>query len=215
MGRRFTTLNLSRDLLSGVTWYGRIKKLNETYLVMEDPVLTSNKYERGTIDTRDTSTSRLHQIIDQGPTNNDEKQLFLTYSSLLEGGEKLHHCHQASKTTMLSTATKYYDKIHLLESNLKTCEETIYKGSSTTSGHPVLSPPHVQESIKQLEDLLQKLEASIVEKLREINNKKAALQKDNLLMREKTLFVDFLINPGRIQQALEKLSNRLHAMSVQ
>ncbi|XP_050403167.2 HAUS augmin-like complex subunit 3 [Patella vulgata] len=189
-----------------------LKDWKNRMTVMDDPSLKASKYERGTIDTRDTATTRLHHILVDG--DGVEKQLFLTYSSLLEGGDKLQQDHQDAYTAMLNTATKHYDKLHTLEDNVRICERSIYEGSSTT-GQPVLSPPPVQDAIKNLDNMLKKLEATIVDSLRVINNKKTALKDDRLLSRERTFFVDFFMNPERINQAMEQVTNRIQSIQVQ
>lgn len=58
------------------------------------------------------------------------------------------------------------------EHNMQSCEEMIYAGSSTTLGQPSLTPPQLQSTMTQLEGMLGRLEHSIKDIVRNLEQKK-------------------------------------------
>lgn len=58
------------------------------------------------------------------------------------------------------------------EKNMHGCEEMIYSGSSTTHGQPSLTPPQLQSAMTQLEGMLGRLEHSIKDIVRNLEQKK-------------------------------------------
>lgn len=58
------------------------------------------------------------------------------------------------------------------EQNMHGCEEMIYSGSSTTHGQPSLTPPQLQSAMTQLEGMLGRLEHSIKDIVRNLEQKK-------------------------------------------
>ncbi|XP_022105406.1 HAUS augmin-like complex subunit 3 [Acanthaster planci] len=183
--------------------------------MMSDPSLTPPSGIRNTIDSRDMFINRLHSIIVDDKEKNGHQQLFLTYSSLLEGARQLGE-RLASVQEMLSSTNSSQDsRLADLESTLKRCEDMVYAGSATVDGQPVLSPPDLMNGITRLDQTLQKLEQTIRDIIGDYNNKLKVLKGDPLLARQRRLFVYFLTDPPRLRRTVSELSQRLEAQLVQ
>ncbi|XP_060551458.1 HAUS augmin-like complex subunit 3 [Ruditapes philippinarum] len=180
--------------------------------VMSDNSLTPARHKRETIDSRDKSAARLYNCLDDGKEVS-EKQLFLTYASLVHNAESLQHRHNSLLQTLESTSNTGLDNVNILEHKVWACEELVYAGSSTTSGQPLLTPRPIQENIIQLQNLLKQLEQGIMEVVKDIDNKKKLLKNDTLLARERKIFTYFFTNPSKLHKCLEDLSSRLQAES--
>lgn len=180
--------------------------------VMSDSALTPARHKRETIDSRDKSAARIYHCLDDN-SGEGEKQLFLTYASLVQNAEKLQHKHNSLVQTLESTSTIGLDNVNLLEHKVQGCEELIYAGSSTMSGQPLLTPRPIQENIIQLRNMLKQLEQGIMDVVKDIDNKKKLLKNDTLLSRERKLFTYFFTNPAKLHKTLEEISTRLQAES--
>lgn len=177
--------------------------------VMSDSSLTSSRHKRETIDSRDKSAARLYYMLDEGDSS--EKQLFLTFSSLIENAQHLSQNYASLISSLESKQSSNMDSIHALEENLHICEGLIYAGSSTTAGQPVLTPRPIQDSIIQLTDMLKQLEQGILDTVKDIDNKKKLLKNDLFLARERKLFTYFFTNPEKLKQMMDEISERLSA----
>ncbi|XP_053393932.1 HAUS augmin-like complex subunit 3 [Mercenaria mercenaria] len=180
--------------------------------VMGDSSLTPARHKRETIDSRDKSAARLYHCLDEG-RDESEKQLFLTYASLVQNAERLQQKHSSLVQTLESSSTTGLDNVNLLEHKVWACEELVYAGSSTTSGQPLLTPRPIQDNIIQLRNMLKQLEQGIMEVVKDIDNKKKLLKNDALLARERKIFTYFFTTPAKLHKCLEELSSRLHAES--
>ncbi|XP_060080706.1 HAUS augmin-like complex subunit 3 [Ylistrum balloti] len=181
--------------------------------MMEEPSLSVSKYERGTVDSRDKFTSRLHHmLVDKGDKGSD--QLFLTFNGLVEGAHRLKCESDAAQHTLMSTAVRHENRLDLLESNLMACLDLVYAGSSTTSGQPTLIPRQLLDSLTTLDNLIKRLEKSIKDVVKELEIKKQTLRNDPLLHRERKMFAYFFNNPANMKQLFDVLSSQLQASRV-
>ncbi|KAK7100825.1 HAUS augmin-like complex subunit 3 [Littorina saxatilis] len=196
------------------TLQDRLTQHHTRMQALSDPRLSKEKYRRGTIDTRDTATTRLHHMLVSGNQSSAERQLFLSYSSMVQGAEKLKTAHSTTKANAVSTADEYWVTVHSLEKEVGRCEDVLYADSSTVGGQPMLMPRELLEATTQLDDMLHKLEAAILDVVTDVNNKKKALKKDALQAKERDLFVYFHLHPQRLKQTVENLEKRLQAHKV-
>ncbi|XP_076440782.1 HAUS augmin-like complex subunit 3 [Babylonia areolata] len=181
---------------------------------MDDPSLTKAKYERSTIDTRDAASTCLHQMLVPANENPEQRQLFLSFSSMVKAAESLKQSQSQAKAEAICTADKYKDKVQKLESEVEQCEEVLYTECSTVGGQPMLMPRQLLEATTQLDDMLHKLEAAILDTVTDVGNKKKALKKDILQTKERELFTYFHLHPERLKQTVDNLEKRLQAHSV-
>ncbi|XP_069125959.1 HAUS augmin-like complex subunit 3 [Argopecten irradians] len=181
--------------------------------MMDEPSLSVTKYERGTVDSRDKFTARLHHLlVERGDKGTD--QLFLTFDGMVEGARRLKCDFDAAQHSLSSTAVKQENRLDLLESNLLTCLDLVYAGSSTTSGQPTLIPRQLIDSITTLDNLINKLQKSIKDVVKDLETKKQTLRNDPLLHKERKMFAYFFNNPGHMKQMFDELSSRLQAHRV-
>ncbi|KAL4226899.1 HAUS augmin-like complex subunit 3 [Mactra antiquata] len=180
--------------------------------VMSDSLLTPVRHKRETIDIGDKTSARLYHCLDEG-RRNEEKQLFLTYSSLVENGNKLHQKYNDINRLKQSLNSNNMENIHTLERSLHRCEDLVFAGSSTGVGFPLLTPRSIQDSIIQLKSMLEQLEQGILDVVKDNDSKKKLLKNDALLAREKKLYTYFFTNPAKLHKTLEEISNRLQAES--
>lgn len=180
--------------------------------VMSDSALTPARHKRETIDSRDKSAARLYHCLDES-VGATEKQLFLTYSALVENAQKLCQKYENTCRSLETTSSADEDSVRLLEKNVENCETLTYAGSSTMSGQPLLTPRPIQENIIQLRTMLKQLEQGIMDVVKDIDNKKNLLKNDVLLARERKLFAYFFTNPAKLHSTLEEISTRLQAES--
>ncbi|KAK7502242.1 hypothetical protein BaRGS_00006606 [Batillaria attramentaria] len=143
-----------------------------------------------------------------------ERQLFLSYSQMTSAAETLKQRHTAAKAEAVSTADKYQHKIRQMEQEVRRCQEVLYAESSTVGGQPMLTPRAVQEAMTELDNMLQKLEAAILDTITDINTKKKGLKKDVLQTKERELFTYFHLHPDRLRKTVDNLEQRLQAQSV-
>ncbi|KAK3601506.1 hypothetical protein CHS0354_027652 [Potamilus streckersoni] len=185
------------------------KRLN----TMGDSTLTPARHQRGTIDSRDKSTARLYQLMDESQQGG-EKQLFLTYTGLMENAEKLQSRFLSLQNNLVDVTSKQEDRITLIEKNLESCEDMVYAGSSTTSGQPLLTPRAILDSMNQLQDMFSKLEQAIKDIIKDVDNKKKILKNDKLLAKQRMLYIYFFTNPSKLNKTFEEISSRLQAQNV-
>jgi len=58
------------------------------------------------------------------------------------------------------------------EKKVGSCKELLYAGSSTLSGLPLLTPQPILENILQLRDMLKQVEQSIMDIVKDVDQKK-------------------------------------------
>lgn len=58
------------------------------------------------------------------------------------------------------------------ENEVHQIEGILYAESSTVGGHPIMTPRAVQEAMTELDEMLRKLEAAILDTISDVNNKK-------------------------------------------
>ncbi|KAK2154529.1 hypothetical protein LSH36_266g02042 [Paralvinella palmiformis] len=185
----------------------------ERMRMLKDPLLSSNLNERSTLDSRDKFFSRLHQLLDEGECTN-QPQLFITYQQLVSNSEKLNN-HLAFLRSSSSTANNSQeDRIRMLEKSLVSCEASLYSGSNTLSSKPRLSPEPVIDLILQLDGMLKRLESSMLDIVKDVEQKKKSLRRDTLLLTERELFVYFFNDPDRLRRVINDVSNRLESHLV-
>ncbi|KAK3091012.1 hypothetical protein FSP39_016466 [Pinctada imbricata] len=190
-----------------------LKLWQERMKMMEDPLLTPAKYQRGTIDSRDAFTTRLYKILDTEESDK-EQQLFLTYSALVENAEKLYQDNVDARTAAEVESGKKEKSIIDREKNLQSCERSLYSGSSTC-GVPVLTHQEILTAFSKLDGQIKKLSQAIKEICTDIDHKKQVLKNDRTLMKERKLFVYFFSDPQRLRQILEEKAEELRAQQVQ
>ncbi|CAH1774967.1 unnamed protein product [Owenia fusiformis] len=188
-----------------------VKGLQDRIAMLNEPGLKQTR-ERETIDTRDP-LNRLYDVI--GPRNNESKeQLFITYSGLVNGADKLNSDITGLRASLSSANSYQDDRLTILEQNVKLCETIVYAGSATSGTQPLLSPQQLLDSSLHLEQLIDKLEANITDIATGIQEKKKLLQADPLKRIERELYTYFHNDPDRLRQTLQDISHRLQAQMV-
>ncbi|XP_048255738.1 HAUS augmin-like complex subunit 3 isoform X1 [Haliotis rufescens] len=184
----------------------------ERQKAMEDPCITPARHQRGTIDSRDKATTRLHQMLTG--CESGEQQLFLTKAGMVDGAQQLQHKHTAADSALAAAIDKHQHKTRLLEGEMRVCVDQLYHGSSTTSGEPTVTPPLLQETLTNLDTMLVKLEASIIDVIKDHDTKKKLLKSNLLQAKERDLFTYFFSRPGQLRETFESIKERLQAQTV-
>ncbi|KAL5021994.1 hypothetical protein ScPMuIL_001149 [Solemya velum] len=192
-----------------------IKCRQDRMSAMDDTAMSQSRHHRETLDTRDRSTARLHQMLVEEDRMSQDHHLFHTHAEFIEGAEKLQQKRQAMDNALVAMKDKHEDRIHVLEQTVQNCEEMIYAGSSTTSGQPSLTPRQIRDSMLQLEDMLKKLEHTIMELRKGVDSKKKTIKNESLLARERNLLTYFFIHPNKLQESIDEISSRLQSQRVQ
>ncbi|XP_071477236.1 HAUS augmin-like complex subunit 3 [Diadema antillarum] len=180
---------------------------------LSDPDLTSTKNARSTVDRRDTMVNRLHSVLANSGAS-DEKQLFLTYSRLLDDSRQFMERLVSLRENLGRMSDNQEGKLAALEQNLRKCESLVYAGSTTKDGQPVLTPPTILDGITQLDRTLEDLTQRMLDLMGDYNNKLKVLKSDSLLSRQRQLYVHFLTEPAQLRRELQALSQQLEALSI-
>ncbi|XP_025110794.1 LOW QUALITY PROTEIN: HAUS augmin-like complex subunit 3 [Pomacea canaliculata] len=196
------------------TLQAKLSSFDERMKIMADPYLTKARYERGTIDTRDMFSTRLYHMLVTPDKATSERQLFLPYSSMVSAAQSLMQQVKAARAEAVSTADMYQARVSRMEEEVQRCENVLYAESSTLGGQPQMMPVVFQKTAMELDEMLQKLEAAILDTITDINNKKKVLKKDALQMKERELFTLFHLHPDRLKTTVENLEQRLQVHSV-
>ncbi|XP_005110443.1 HAUS augmin-like complex subunit 3 [Aplysia californica] len=201
-------LTAARQTLQGQmsTWQQRMNEL-------DDPDFSVKKFESNVVDTRDTSTARLYQMLDV--TEDEEKPLYLQTQKVVAKGRKLQSELDGVQLADRTADEKCLAKVGQLESCVGECEAVLYSGSSTSRGLPALSLLDVQVSMVSLMSSVNALEKCIMEVVNDINAKKTALKNNVLLSKERELFSLFHTNPSRLQYVVNGLNDRVKAQQIQ
>lgn len=192
--------------------YKQLKSYKDRMKMMEDPTLSTGRQQRGTIDSRDKFSTNLHQLLCADDT--EKKHLFLTFTSLVQGADKLRQKQSSLQASRISVEEKQDHQIQSLEKCLHDSEQVVYSGSSTTSGQPCMTPPALMDSMTQLEEMLRKLEQTIKDVLKDVEKKKQMLRQDTLMCKERRLFPYFFTNTSQLHALFDELSSRLQAQKV-
>ncbi|XP_063962481.1 HAUS augmin-like complex subunit 3 [Lytechinus pictus] len=179
---------------------------------LSDPDLQVNNETRSTVDNRDQTVNRLHEMI--AHDGKDDEQLFLTYSSLLDGSRVFVNRLSSLRDTLRLTSDSQEGRLANLEMNLAQCENMVYSGSTTKDGQPVLTPPAILESITQLDRILENLTQSMMDLMGDYNNKLKTLKSDPLLSEQRQLFVYFFTEPIQLRRHLQSLSQQLQTLTI-
>ncbi|XP_071954391.1 HAUS augmin-like complex subunit 3 [Antedon mediterranea] len=203
-------LTASRDLL-----HTDVKKHKDQITLLTDPSLQP-PIPRATIDSRDLFVTRMHQILNYSPESKErsQKQLFLTYESLIEGAKQLVSNLTSLKASLSSTNTDQDSKLTELERNLKVCEDLVYSGSAN-GGEPVLSPRPIIHAINQLDMALKSLEKNILDVMTQYSSKKKLLHEDPLLAKQRTLYTSFFTDQSKLRRTVDDLTHQLQAQMVE
>ncbi|CAG5134696.1 unnamed protein product, partial [Candidula unifasciata] len=187
------------------TWQQRMNDL-------EDPDLSVKRLERNVVDTRDKSSARLYHLL--GDFVDDEQMLYLPKQKIIEKAKQLDHQYSCARASDKTMDEKYLTKISQLESCMVSSMAVLYGGSSTSSGQPSLSPPEIQSVMTELISNIAKLETDLAEIVTDVTNKKTTLKNNLLLNKERELFTFFHTDPGRLQNTINGLADRLTAQNV-
>ncbi|XP_030834013.1 HAUS augmin-like complex subunit 3 [Strongylocentrotus purpuratus] len=179
---------------------------------LSDPDLNINTETRSTVDSRDQTVNRLHEMIGLG--GKQEQQLFLTYSGLLEDSRVFVNRLSSLRDNLRLAWDSQEGQLAALERNLTQCENMVYAGSTTKDGQPVLTPPAILDGIAQLERMLEDLTQGMMDLMGDYNNKLKTLKSDPLLSEQRQLFVYFFTEPVQLKRQLQSLSQQLQALTI-
>lgn len=96
-----------------------------------------------------------------------------THTTALTGSEKKRFSHPLKsdkKQGLIQDKPRMF--LYCREEEVQRCENVLYAESSTLGGQPQMMPVVFQKTAMELDEMLQKLEAAILDTITDINNKK-------------------------------------------
>lgn len=180
---------------------------------LEDPDFNEKKFQGSVVDARDKSTLQLFHLL--GESESDKGLLCLQKQKVVQKAKHLHAQLTCTKATDQTMDEKYMNKVTQLENCVEECAAHLYAGSSTTGGHPMLSPSEIQEGITTLTSSLAALKKDIAAIIVDVDKKKGALKTNVLQSRERELFTLFHTNPGRLEYIVNSLAERSKAQDIE
>ena len=75
---------------------------------MQNPDMSSDRYMRSTIETRDTATSRLHQAL---VPDKQDHQLFLSFKDMEQHADRLKQSHDKAEADANAASELFFKKV--------------------------------------------------------------------------------------------------------
>jgi HAUS augmin-like complex subunit 3 len=175
---------------------------------MKSSSLQPVKEPRLTVDSRDKFALRMCSML--GVSASGPGQL-LTHSSLERAVGQL--VQQTASLEALQTAllSEQQHTVHEMVTISEMLGKQVFGGSS---GQLQLSLKEYEEECSKLEGILSTMEQNIKKLLADFDNKKKCLQGNELIDRERRLFVYFFTDPAQLTREITELSRRVNAIAT-
>lgn len=189
------------------------KKLNQSRedfvrrleMMSDKSLLPSNK-QQTLIDSSDTTTARLAEIL----VGDDEQQPFKTYSGLEEGAKTLQKEVVCLKDQLNATMHNQSFLRSALESDIEKLQSVMYTGSKQL----LLHSEELSEPLRKLESQLQRLPQIIGNIADDIKSKHKMLSSNSICRGERSLYVHFFQDPDQLKKIVEDFERKFQTRSI-
>ncbi|CAH2299646.1 HAUS augmin-like complex subunit 3 [Pelobates cultripes] len=177
-------------------------KLDERLLMMSDLSVLSSTKPRSNLDSKDTASHRLYQLLDGDQT----QKLFRTYSGLESVAQKLNQDVTTLKDQLSVVEQEQALFLSKLDANLKSLQDFMYPEGKEL----LLNTPEVANHFQQLDSQLDRLNHVLLEVLEDLKVKRNILQSNKMHQIEKKLYVHFFQNEGQLKSIVESVESQTH-----
>ncbi|XP_066429128.1 HAUS augmin-like complex subunit 3 [Eleutherodactylus coqui] len=192
--------NVNRELKTVIQELRQSAEKMEARLLMPDASLLASSKPKVNIDSRDTASHGLFQLLDGDQT----QKLFRTYSSLESVAQKLSQDVQSLKDQLAVSKQEQSFVISKLESNLKTLQDCMYCDGTEL----MLSTPELSSSFQQIYSQLEKLNQILMDVLEDLRVKRKILQSSKFAKLKKELYVYFFQNEELLKSIVQSLESQ-------
>ncbi|KAB0341566.1 hypothetical protein FD754_018492 [Muntiacus muntjak] len=179
---------------SNLMFHQRLKMLT-------DPSVSQQINPRNTIDTKDSSTHRLYQLLEG---ENKKKELFITHGNLEEVAEKLKQDVSLVQEQLAVSAQEHSSFLSKLNNDVNMLCEALYQGGNQL----LLSDQELTEQFHQVESQLNKLNHHLTDIFADVKTKRKLLASNKLHQVERELYVYFLKDEDYLKNIVENLENQ-------
>nr|XP_020770598.1 HAUS augmin-like complex subunit 3 isoform X1 [Odocoileus virginianus texanus]XP_020770599.1 HAUS augmin-like complex subunit 3 isoform X1 [Odocoileus virginianus texanus] len=169
--------------------------------MLKDPSVSQQINPRNTIDTKDSSTHRLYQLLEG---ENKKKELFVTHGNLEEVAEKLEQDVSLVQEQLAVSAQEHSSFLSKLNSDVNSLCEALYQGGNQL----LLSDQELTEQFHQVESQLNKLNHHLTDIFADVKTKRKLLASNKLHQVERELYVYFLKDEDYLKNIVENLENQ-------
>ncbi|XP_063315919.1 HAUS augmin-like complex subunit 3 [Pelobates fuscus] len=180
-------------------------KLDERLLMMSDLNVLSSSKPRSNLDSKDSASHRLYQLLDGDQT----QKLFRTYSGLESVAQKLNQDVTTLKDQLSVVEREQALFLSKLDANLKSLQDFMYPEGKEL----LLNTPEVANHFQQLDSQLDRLNHVLLEVLEDLKVKRKILQSNKMHQMEKQLYVHFFQNEGQLKSIVESVESQTHVHS--
>ncbi|XP_006104142.1 HAUS augmin-like complex subunit 3 [Myotis lucifugus] len=175
--------------------------LHKQLEILADPSVSQLINPRNTIDTKDYSTHRLHQLLEG---ENKKKELFITHENLEEVAEKLKQDVSLVQDQLAVSAQEHSFFLSKLNNDVDMLCDVLYQGGN----QPLLSDQELTEQFHQVESQLNKLNHLLTDILADVKTKRKILASNKLHQMERELYVYFCKDEDYLKEIVENLENQ-------
>ncbi|XP_070256483.1 HAUS augmin-like complex subunit 3 [Myotis yumanensis] len=175
--------------------------LHKQLEILADPSVSQQVNPRNTIDTKDYSTHRLHQLLEG---ENKKKELFITHENLEEVAEKLKQDVSLVQDQLAVSAHEHSFFLSKLNNDVDLLCDVLYQGGN----QPLLSDQELTEQFHQVESQLNKLNHLLTDILADVKTKRKILASNKLHQMERELYVYFCKDEDYLKEIVENLENQ-------
>ncbi|XP_020770598.2 HAUS augmin-like complex subunit 3 [Odocoileus virginianus] len=169
--------------------------------MLKDPSVSQQINPRNTIDTKDSSTHRLYQLLEG---ENKKKELFVTHGNLEEVAEKLKQGVSLVQEQLAVSAQEHSSFLSKLNNDVNSLCEALYQGGNQL----LLSDQELTEQFHQVESQLNKLNHHLTDIFADVKTKRKLLASNKLHQVERELYVYFLKDEDYLKNIVENLENQ-------
>ncbi|XP_018418779.1 PREDICTED: HAUS augmin-like complex subunit 3 [Nanorana parkeri] len=182
------------------------ERLETRLLMMSDDTLLSADKPRTNIDSKDTSSHGLFQLLD----GDDTQKLFRTYSSLESVALKLSQEVHSVKNQLAVCEQEQSFLLSKLETNMKSLQDFMYPDGNEL----MLQTPEVSANFQHLHANLDKLNRILLEVLGDLKVKRKVLESSKFDKLEKQVYVYFFQNEELLKTVVESLESQTEVQST-
>lgn len=152
--------------------------------MLTDPSVSQQINPRNTIDTKDSSTHRLYQLLEG---ENKKKELFITHGNLEEVAEKLKQDVSLVQEQLAVSTQEHSSFLSKLNNDVNMLCEALYQGGNQL----LLSDQELTEQFHQVESQLNKLNHHLTDIFADVKTKRKLLASNKLHQVEREFYVYF------------------------